>query len=73
MKKLIIKLFRLYQNIPGNFHNGCRYIPSCSEYGIIAVNRFGTIKGLYLTFNRILRCGFHRGKGIDLVRERKKL
>lgn len=67
MKKIIIKLIRLYQKIPGNFHYACKYIPTCSNYAIEAVSRYGCIKGLFLSFKRILRCNPLSKGGIDLV------
>jgi uncharacterized protein len=71
MKKIIIKLIRMYQKIPGNFHNNCRHIPTCSEYACIAVDRFGLVKGTFLSIKRILKCNPFGTKGIDLVPERK--
>ena len=71
MKYLIIGLIKLYQCIPGNFHNYCKHIPSCSNYAIIALNRFGVIKGIYLTVKRILKCNPFSKQKIDLVPERK--
>ncbi|WP_405388479.1 membrane protein insertion efficiency factor YidD [Peribacillus muralis] len=50
----------------------CRFYPTCSHYGLEAINRFGPIKGSWLALVRILKCHpFHRG-GIDLVPEKKK-
>ncbi len=34
----------------------CRFVPTCSEYGLIAFKRFGFIKGFKLTLKRILKC-----------------
>lgn len=55
--KILTILIRVYQNtfsllMPGT----CRYTPSCSQYAIDALNKYGTIKGLYLSGRRILRC-----------------
>lgn len=47
----------------------CRFIPTCSEYGLIAVKRFGFLKGSYLTIRRIIRCRPGGGQGYDPVPE----
>ncbi|MGE7686602.1 membrane protein insertion efficiency factor YidD [Peribacillus simplex] len=50
----------------------CRFYPTCSHYGLEAINRFGPIKGSWLALIRILKCHpFHPG-GIDLVPEKKE-
>ena len=74
MKKFIISLIRLYQKIPISTHFKCRYTPTCSEYMIIAIERFGVIKGGILGIKRIMRCNPWGGSGIDLVplKEEKK-
>ena len=62
---LLIKFYRLAISplLPAT----CRFIPTCSEYGLIAVQRFGFLKGLYLTCRRILRCRPGGGRGYDPV------
>lgn len=50
----------------------CRFIPTCSEYMKIAIERFGVFKGIYLGTKRILRCHPHGKSGIDMVPEREK-
>ena len=72
MKKILIKLIKIYQKIPGNFHQKCKYIPTCSNYGIEAIEKHGSIKGTILTIKRILKCNPFSKGGIDLVPERKK-
>lgn len=67
MKKVLISLIKLYQQIPGNFHNSCRHIPTCSNYAIDAINEYGSIKGSYLTIKRILRCNPFGTSGYDPV------
>lgn len=67
MKIIIVKLIELYQSIPGNFHNYCRYYPTCSTYTKQAVIRYGSIKGLYMGIKRILRCNPWGGYGYDPV------
>ncbi|MEX2551550.1 MAG: membrane protein insertion efficiency factor YidD [Actinomycetota bacterium] len=45
----------------------CRFVPSCSEYAVMALQRHGLVRGLYLTARRLLRCHpFHPG-GFDPV------
>ncbi|MCC6102336.1 MAG: membrane protein insertion efficiency factor YidD [Olegusella sp.] len=47
--------------------DSCIYSPTCSEYAMIAISRYGMVKGGWLTFQRLLRCNpFHSG-GYDPV------
>lgn len=48
---------------------GCRYYPSCSEYGSEAVRRFGAVRGSMLAFWRVLRCAPWGRGGFDPVPE----
>ena len=73
MKKILIKLIKLYQRIPGDFHNACRFYPTCSNYAIEALEVHGTFKGCYLIIKRLLRCNpFNKKGGIDLVPPKKQ-
>ncbi|MEM7764955.1 MAG: membrane protein insertion efficiency factor YidD [Pseudomonadota bacterium] len=47
--------------------NNCRYQPTCSQYAIEAVQRFGVFKGLWLTMRRLSRCHPWGGHGHDPV------
>lgn len=71
MKKIFIQFIRIYQRIPGRFHDMCKYQPTCSNYAIIAIERFGCIKGGYLSIKRIIRCAPWGKGGYDPVPERK--
>jgi putative membrane protein insertion efficiency factor len=68
MKKIIIKLIRLYQNTPISTHNACKFTPTCSEYMIQAIEKYGTLRGIFKGIKRILRCNpFNKG-GYDPVK-----
>ena len=69
MKDILIWLIRFYQKIPGSWHNCCRHIPTCSNYGILAIKRYGAIKGSILTILRILKCNPWGSFGYDPVPE----
>ena len=71
LKKAFIGLIRFYQfAISPLKPPSCRFYPTCSQYGLEAVKRFGAIKGGWLTLLRILKCHpFHPG-GIDYVPEK---
>jgi len=63
-----IFLIRIYQyTISPYFPNSCRYVPSCSHYGIEAFRKHGVFKGFWLTLKRILRCHPWGGSGYDPV------
>lgn len=68
IKKILIKMIRLYQKyISPMKTTKCPYIPSCSQYGLEAVQKYGALKGGLLAAWRILRCNpFSRG-GYDPV------
>ena len=65
MKKLLISLVRFYRRaISPLFPGCCRYIPTCSQYAIEALEKYGAVKGSWLALKRLLRCHpFHHHKG----------
>ncbi len=64
---LILKAMRLYQVIISPFFGrNCRFYPSCSEYTIEAVKKYGALKGFLKGVARILKCGPWFKGGIDL-------
>lgn len=71
MKYFFIGLIRFYQKAISPFKPPtCRFYPTCSSYSLEAFQRFGAVKGLYLTIKRISKCQpFHPG-GVDLVPEK---
>jgi uncharacterized protein len=70
MKKNLIRSIQVYRRfISPLFPPSCRFTPTCSQYAIDAIDRFGTIRGSYLATLRICRCNpFHPG-GYDPVPE----
>lgn len=57
MKKILIKMISYYQKYISKYTpRTCRFYPTCSQYGKEAIEKYGAIKGLYLTIKRILRC-----------------
>ena len=49
------------------FIPSCRYIPTCSQYALNAINKFGVLKGGKLTIKRILTCHPWGGQGHDPI------
>lgn len=71
MRKILIALIKLYQKIPGPWHNACKFHPTCSNYAIEAIETYGAFKGSLLSLCRILRCNPFSKGGIDLVPPKK--
>lgn len=69
MKKLLLSLIRFYRRaISPLFPPCCRFIPTCSQYAIQAIEKYGAWKGGWLALKRFLRCHpFHKGKMYDPV------
>ncbi len=68
MKFIIIKLVQIYQvTISPLIGMNCRYSPTCSNFCIQALKKHGSLKGLYLSFKRILSCHPFGGSGYDPV------
>ncbi|MBE7015948.1 MAG: membrane protein insertion efficiency factor YidD [Ruminococcaceae bacterium] len=69
MKKILIFLVKFYQKYISGLKSApsCRFIPTCSEYALQAITKYGAIKGSYLALRRVLKCHpFHKG-GYDPV------
>ena len=73
MKTVFLLLIRFYQKwISPALPPTCRFYPTCSNYGLEAIEKHGAFKGGWLTITRILKCHpFHPG-GIDPVPEKKQ-
>lgn len=69
MKKLLIKLIKFYRKYLSGMKTmpTCKFIPTCSEYGIEAITKYGALKGSLLTIGRIIRCNPFSKGGYDPV------
>ena len=68
LSKLMLGLIAFYKNaISPLLMPACRYYPTCSEYGIEAIKKYGPFKGGWLTLKRILSCNPWGGHGHDPV------
>ena len=68
MKRVLLALVRFYRRAISAFRPPCcRYTPTCSQYALEAIEKYGALKGGWMAFRRILRCNpFHKG-GYDPV------
>lgn len=63
-----ILLVRFYQICISPLKPGCcRFTPTCSQYAIEALRKYGPVKGLWLSIKRIIRCNPWGGSGYDPV------
>lgn len=72
MKKPILGVLKFYKNfispvLEKTFGKACRFTPTCSEYTIVALEKFGAVKGLNLGVKRFAKCHPWGGSGYDPV------
>ncbi|MGN0395545.1 MAG: membrane protein insertion efficiency factor YidD [Coprococcus sp.] len=69
MKRIFISLIRFYQRYVSVLkgHSTCKYFPTCSQYAIEALEKYGVFKGGALAVWRILRCNPFSKGGYDPV------
>lgn len=68
----LVWLIRLYQQTFSRILGPvCRYYPSCSAYGVTALERHGLLRGSWLTVTRVLRCHPWAAGGVDHVPPRR--
>jgi putative membrane protein insertion efficiency factor len=66
MRWSLIQLVLLYRATFGQFMGGqCRFQPTCSQYAIDAINKYGAIRGSWRAIKRIVRCHPWGGEGFD--------
>ena len=78
MKKLILSLIRIYHKtkpVRADFtktvfgsEGSCRFSPTCSDYAVQAINKYGVVRGSFLGLMRIIRCHPFAKGGFDPVR-----
>lgn len=58
MKKLLILLVKFYRKYISPYKGGacCRFYPTCSEYAVQALEKYGAVKGSYKAVKRVMRC-----------------
>ena len=66
MRMILTALVRAYQVATSNFAPRCKYYPSCSNYAITAIGRYG-VKGIAMASWRIVRCNPWSQGGVDYV------
>ena len=64
MKRLLLRLIGFYRTCISPMRPPCcRFIPTCSEYAMQALEKYGAAKGLWLAVKRLSKCHpFHRGE-----------
>ncbi|MFZ2160617.1 MAG: membrane protein insertion efficiency factor YidD [Sideroxyarcus sp.] len=68
MKKILLLLVRGYQLLLSPvLPQSCRFSPSCSQYSLEAITKYGALKGLWLTVKRVIRCNPWNSGGYDPV------
>tara|TARA_B100001121_G_C18252427_1_gene417894 strand:+ start:83 stop:334 length:252 start_codon:yes stop_codon:yes gene_type:complete len=75
---MLIKLIKGYQFfISPLLGQSCRYLPTCSEYSIEALENFGFFKGIFLSIKRVLSCHpikfLGGGEGFDPIIKKMKM
>ena len=66
--KIFVFLIKIYKTMLSPFLPArCRYAPTCSEYSLIAIKKYGIIKGVWLSIKRICSCHPYGGDGYDPV------
>ena len=68
ISRILILIARLWQLGPSRIlPPTCRYAPSCSQYAIEAIGKYGAVKGSWLATKRLMRCHPWGGSGYDPV------
>jgi len=69
MKKILVFLIKFYRKyISPHKKPCCRFYPTCSQYALEAIEKYGTAKGVLMSIKRILRCHPFNEGGYDPVK-----
>jgi hypothetical protein len=72
VRRLAVLPIRVYQRLVSPFLGPrCRYYPSCSDYAVQAIDRFGILRGLVLAGWRLVRCNPWSRGGFDPVEDQR--
>jgi uncharacterized protein len=72
MRHALIAAIRLYQLLLSPlFPNSCKYHPSCSQYAVDALRRYGVLRGTVLAGWRLLRCNPWSRGGVDHAHDQR--
>jgi uncharacterized protein len=72
IRRVVVAPIRLWQRfISPAFGQRCKYYPSCSEYAVQSIERFGILRGLVLAGWRLLRCNPWSHGGFDPVEDQR--
>lgn len=68
-KNLLVLLIKFYQKFISPLKKpSCRFYPTCSQYAVESINKYGSVKGVILAVKRILKCHPFNPGGYDPVR-----
>jgi len=69
--RMLIAVIHGYQTARAGRPTGCRYLPTCSEFAVEAIDRHGPARGAAMAAGRIARCNPWGGHGVDPVPDRR--
>lgn len=69
IKRFLLFLIKIYRKFISPLKGGstCRYYPTCSSYALQAIEKYGSLKGTFLSVRRIIKCNPFFSGGVDPV------
>ena len=68
MKRVLLAMIRFYRRAISPYAPpGCRFTPTCSQYALEAIEKYGALRGGWMAFLRVMRCNPFRKGGYDPV------